>query len=105
MNKIEEYGLKLGGIYIEKNTEENEEIDCLIIVYCNDYWIYTVNFTFSNNQVLSNQLINNVLLKKLNQQKYLHLKQEIPSVLPFFLDGYLGQIDDELLKKVQKMKA
>lgn len=48
MNKIEEYGLKLGGIYIEKNTEENEEIDCLIIVYCNDYWIYTVHFTFSN---------------------------------------------------------
>lgn len=27
MNKIEEYGLKLGGIYIEKNTEENEEIE------------------------------------------------------------------------------
>ena len=105
MNKIEEYGLKLGGIYIEKNTEENEEIDCLIIIHCNDYWIYTVSFTFSNNQVLSNQLINKVLLKKLNQQKYLHIKQEIPSVLPFFLDGYLGQIDDELLKKVQKMKA
>lgn len=105
MNKIEENGLKLGGIYIEKNTEENEEIDCLIIVQCSDYWIYTVHFTFSNNQVLSNQLINKVFLKKLNQQKYLHIKQEIPSVLPFFLDGYLGQIDDELLKKVQKMKA
>lgn len=82
-----------------------KKLNCLIIVQCSDYWIYTVNFTFSNEQVLSNQLINNVLLKKLNQQKYLHLKQEIPSVLPFFLDGYLGQIDDELLKKVQKMKA
>lgn len=105
MNKIEENGLKLGGIYIKKNTEEDEEIDCLIIIHCNDYWLYTVNFTFSNNQVLSNQLINKILLEKLNKQKYLKIKQEIPSVLPFFLDGYLGQIDDKLLKKVQKMKA
>lgn len=69
MNKIEENGLKLGGIYIEKNTEENEEIDCLIIVYCNDYWIYTVNFTFANDQVLSNQLINKILSEKIESTK------------------------------------
>jgi len=102
MNQIKKYGLKLGGIYLEKGIEKDEENTYVIILNSDKYWIYTLDLIFDDSKIISNTLIQNVIKRKLNEKKCLWIKNQIPTVLHFMVDGYLGQIEEKLLKALQK---
>lgn len=86
-----------GGIYQDAHTSGI----CIIIIDKNDdKWIYTYELYFDENECLTNQLINNVIEEKL-KYPLINYKKEISGVFPFFVDGYLGTIREELLKALK----
>ena len=67
MNQIKKYGLKLGGIYLEKGIEKDEENTYVIILNSDKYWSYTLDLIFDDSKIISNTLIQNVFKRKLNE--------------------------------------
>ena len=86
-----------GGIYQDAHTPET----CIIIIDKNDdKWIYTYELYFDKNECLTNQLINDVIEEE-SKYPFINYKKAIPGVFPFFIDGYLGTIRQELLKELK----
>ena len=86
-----------GAIYQDAHTPEK----CMIIVEVKEKWIYTYELNYKKPQSFTNQLVNDKLEDLLKELTLIHFKKNISGVLPFFIDGYLGQIKFELLKELK----
>lgn len=91
--------LKIGGIY----TESKEQfIDIIIMQRDNEY--YFLQFEcFSNNNKEIQYIVENLLNNfELFSTANVFIGFTYDSQLSKYVDGYLGQIDTELLKKIEK---
>lgn len=89
--------LKIGGIYTESKSQF---IDIIINEYC-----FLQFECFSNNnkniQYIVENLVNNFELFSTANVAIVFTDENLSPLIEY-IDGYLGQIDNELLKKIEK---
>lgn len=93
--------LKIGGIY----TESNKQLLDIIIMQRDNVYYFLQFECFAN----KNKEIQNVVENLLNNFElfatanvFIGFTDGESTQLSAYIDGYLGQIDEELLKKLQK---
>ena len=97
--------LKLGGIYKQLNFDTY-----FVVIKIDNFFTYTYdifNFTtFDKEMVISNQLLNKELKRQIKENIFIKERERfwnsIHSTALNISDGYLGQIDENDLKILQK---
>lgn len=100
--------LKIGGIYTYTWTRKREERCVNIILQkstlVNDYFeICQVSFLGNN---LSKETVLKTIIDKIENDLFFahNFKVQSKKILENLSDGYLGQVTDELLEKLEKIK-
>lgn len=89
--------LKVGGIYKEKDLNNFFIIISINHEHVNVFDIYPIENTVSNE--IANMIVRNNL-----EYDQIYIYTLDAPYLQFIADGYLGQIDEKLLKEIQSKK-
>lgn len=81
------------GIYQDAHSPE----ECHIIIYMDEEWTYTYHLTFDKDACLTHDKICEKIKENIDGMS---IMRHIPFVLPFFIGGYLGQIEEESWQKL-----